>query len=92
MLKALPFWRMGDANNLSGESFFVALDFVETFEIALNGIFWIADLAGGATNKIVRSITVAYEACAHHQSSEVADMKRVGAWVGAPIEIMRSFV
>ena len=57
---------MGDANNLSGESFFVAFDFVEALKIAFDSVFWVANLAGGATNKIVRSITVAYEACAHH--------------------------
>ena len=83
---------MGDANNLGGKSGLVMFDFVEAFEIALGGIFWIADLAGGTTNEIVRSIAVTDEACAHHKSSEMADMKRIGTWVGAPIEITRSFV
>jgi hypothetical protein len=49
-------------------------------------------LAGSATDKIIRSIAVANEAGAHHKSSEVADVKRIGARVGAPIKITRSFV
>lgn len=83
---------MSDADDLFRESDLVFGDFVETLQIALDGIFWIADLAGGATNEIIRSIAVANEAGAHHKSSEVADMKRIGARVGAPIKITRSFV
>ena len=83
---------VGDLDDLFGESGLVAFDFVEVFKVAFGGIFGVANLAGGTTNEIVRSITVTDEACAHHESSEVADMKRIGTWVGAPIEIMRSFV
>ena len=83
---------MGNLDNLLSESDFVALDFVETFEVALDGVFWVTDLASGATYEIVRSIAVANEACAHHEGGKVTDMKRIGTWVGAPIEIMRSFV
>ena len=83
---------MGDFDDLLGESLFVGFDFVETFEVALDSILWIADLASCATDKIVRSIAVTNEACTHHKSSEVADVKRIGARVGAPIEIMWSFV
>ncbi len=83
---------MGDADDLLGKSGFVALDFVETFEVALDGILWVANLASSATDKIIRSITVADEAGAHHESSEMADMKRIGTRIGAPIKITRSFV
>ena len=64
--KLSAFWRVSDADNLGGESFFVLFDFVEALEVALDSILWVADLASGATDKIVRSITVAYEASAHH--------------------------
>ena len=60
------FWGMSDADNLSGKSLFVLFDFVETFKVALYGVFWVADLTSGTANKIVRSITVANEASAHH--------------------------
>ena len=60
------FWGMRDANDLSGKSGFVFFDFVEAFKIAFDGIFWVADLAGSAADKIVRSIAVANEASAHH--------------------------
>ena len=83
---------MRDADDLFGKGVLVFVDFVEAFKVALNGIFWIADLASRAADEIVRSITVANEACAHHKGGEVADMKRIGRWVGAPIEITRSFV
>ena len=83
---------MGDADDLFRESNLVFGDFVETLQIALDGIFWIADLAGGAADEIIWSIAVANEAGAHHKSSEVADMKRIGTRVGAPIKITRSFV
>ena len=83
---------VGDPDDLFGESGLVAFDFVEVFKVAFGGIFGVANLAGGTTNEIVRSITVTDEACAHHEGGEMADMKRIGAWVGAPIEIMRSFV
>ena len=83
---------MGNLDDLLSESGLVFLDFVETFKVALDGIFRIADLASSTANEIVRSITVANEACAHHESSEMADMKRIGTRVGAPIEITRSFV
>ena len=65
---------MGDFDDLFGKGGLVFLDFIETFKIALDGIFWVANLAGGATDKIVRSIAVTNEACAHHESSEVADV------------------
>lgn len=84
--------RMSDADDLLGKSGFVGGDFLEALKVALDGILWVANLAGSATDKIIRSIAVANEAGAHHESSEVADMKRVGARIGAPIKITRSFV
>ena len=83
---------MGDADDLLGESGFVALDFVEAFEVALDGIFWIANLAGCAANKIIRSISVTHKTSAHHEGGKVANVKAIGAWIGTPIEIARSFV
>ena len=83
---------MSDANDLLGKSGFVGGDFLEALKVALDGILWVANLAGSATDKIIRSIAVANEAGAHHESSEVTDMKRIGARVGAPIKITRSFV
>ena len=83
---------MGDADDLLGEGGFVVCDFVERLEVALGGVFRVANLASGAANKVIRSISVANEAGTHHESGEVADMKRVGGRVGAPIKIMRSFV
>ncbi len=85
-------WGMSDADDLLGQGDLVLGDFVETLQVAFDGILWIANLAGGAANKIIRSIAVANEACAHHESSEVADVKRIGTRVGAPIKITRSFV
>ena len=85
-------WGMSDADDLFRESDFVLCNFVETLEIAFDGVLRVADLTGGATNEIIRSIAVANEAGAHHKSSEVADMKRIGTRVGAPIKITRSFV
>ena len=85
-------WGMSDADDLLRECDFVLRDFVETLEVAFDGVLRITDLAGGATNEIIRSIAVANEAGAHHKSSEVADMKRIGTRVGAPIKITRSFV
>ena len=85
-------WGMSDADDLLGESDFVLCDFVEALEVTFDGIFRIANLASCATNEIIRSIAVANEAGAHHESSEVADVKRIGARVGAPIKITRSFV
>jgi hypothetical protein len=85
-------WGMGDADDLGSESGFIVLDFLERFEVALSGIFRIANLAGSTTNEIIRSITMACKASAHHQSSEVTDVKTIGGWVGAPIKITRSFV
>ena len=66
---------MGNFNDLLGKCGFVVLNFVEALEITFGGIFWVADLTSSATNEIVRSIIVANEACAHHESSEVADVK-----------------
>lgn len=83
---------MSDANDLTRESGFVVLDFVERLELAFSVVFWIADLASGATNQEIWSITMAYEASAHHESSEVTDVKTIGRRVGAPIKIARSFV
>lgn len=83
---------VGDANDLTRESGFVVLDFVERLELAFGVVFWIADLASGATNQEIWSITMAYEASAHHESSEVTDVKTIGGRIGAPIEIARSFV
>ena len=83
---------MSDADDLGSQSDLVLGDFIETLQIAFDGVFWVADLASSATNKIIRSIAVANEAGAHHKSSEVADMKRIGTRVGAPIKITRSFV
>lgn len=60
------FWGMSDADDLLGKSGLVFLDFVEALEIALGGVLWVTNLAGGTTDKIVRSIAVANEACAHH--------------------------
>jgi hypothetical protein len=85
-------WRMGNADDLCGESGFVVLDFLERFEVTLSGIFWITNLAGCTTDEIIWSIAVTGKASAHHESSEVANMKTIGGWVGAPIEITRSFV
>ena len=83
---------VGDANDLACESGFVVLDFVERLELAFGVVFWIADLASGATNQEICSITMAYEASAHHESSEVADVETISGRVGAPIKIARSFV
>lgn len=83
---------VGDADDLTRESGFVVLDFVERLELAFGVVFWIANLASGATNQEIWSITMAYEASAHHESSEVADVKTVSGRVGAPIKIARSFV
>jgi len=84
--------RVGDADDLLGEGDFVTGDFVETFEVAFDGVFGVANLAGGATNKIIRGITMTHEAGAHHQGSEMTDVKTIGAGVGTPIEITWSFV
>lgn len=83
---------MGDADDLACESGFVVLDFVERLELAFGVVFWIANLASGATNQEIWSITMTYEASAHHESSEVADVKTISGRVGAPIKIARSFV
>lgn len=83
---------VGDADDLTRESGFVVLDFVERLELAFGVVFWIADLASGATNQEIWSITMAHEASAHHESSEVADVKTISGRVGAPIKIARSFV
>ena len=83
---------VGDANDLACESGFVVLDFVERLKFAFGVVFWIANLASGATNQEIWSVTMAYEASAHHESSEVADVKTVSGRVGAPIKIARSFV
>ena len=65
---------MSDTNDLSGESAFVVFDFVEALEVAFGGIFRVANLASSATHEIVRSITVANEASAHHEGGEMTDM------------------
>lgn len=83
---------VGDADDLTRESGFVVLNFVERLELAFGVVFWIADLASGATNQEIWSITMAYEASAHHESSEVADVKTISGRVGAPIKIAWSFV
>ena len=83
---------VGDADDLTRESGFVVLNFVERLELAFGVVFWIANLASGATNQEIWSITMAYEASAHHESSEVADVKTISGRVGAPIKIARSFV
>ena len=83
---------MSDAHDLSGESGFVVLDFVERFEVAFGGIFWITDLASSATNEIIRSIAMTGKASAHHEGGQMTDMKTIGTRVGTPIEITRSFV
>lgn len=83
---------VGDANDLTRESGFVVFDFVERLELAFGVVFWIANLASGATNQEIWSITMAYEASAHHESSEVTDVKTISGRVGAPIKIARSFV
>ena len=57
---------MSDANDLGSKSSFVVFDFIERFEVALGSILWIADLASSAADKIIRSITMASEAGAHH--------------------------
>lgn len=41
---------VGDANDLTCESGFVVLDFVERLEFAFGVVFWIANLASGATD------------------------------------------
>ncbi len=83
---------MGDTNDLSGESAFVMLNFVEAFKVTLGSILRVANLASSAANEIIRSITVTNEASAHHEGGEMADMERIGGRVGTPIEIARSFV
>lgn len=83
---------MSDANDLTRESGFIVFDFVKWFELAFGVVFWIANLASGATNQEIWSITMAYEASAHHESSEVTDVKTISGRVGAPIKIARSFV
>ncbi len=60
------FWRVGNFDDLFGESDFILLDFVETLKVALDGILRVADLTSSAADKIVRSITVTNEAGAHH--------------------------
>ncbi len=60
------FWRVGDFDDLLGESDFILLDFVETFKVALDGVLRVANLTSSAADKIVRSIAVTNEACAHH--------------------------
>lgn len=67
-------WRMGNTDDLAGESGLVALNFIEALEVAFGGILWVANLTGGATDEIIRSISVADEAGAHHKCSEVADV------------------
>ena len=83
---------MGDFDDLLGKGNFVFGDFVEAFEVALNSVFRVANLARSATDKIIRSISVANKTSAHHEGGKVADMKRIGTWIGTPIEIARSFV
>lgn len=41
---------VGDADDLTRESGFVVLDFVERLELAFGVVFWIANLASGATD------------------------------------------
>ena len=60
------FWRVGNFDDLFGESDFILLDFVETFKVAFNGILRVANLTSSAADKVVRSIAVTNEACAHH--------------------------
>ncbi len=57
---------MGDFDDLFGESDFILLDFVETFKVALDSVLRVANLTSSAADKIVRSIAVTNEACAHH--------------------------
>ncbi len=68
------FGGMGNLDDLLGESDFVLFDFIKTFEVTLDGVFGVANLAGSATDEVIRSITVTNEACAHHESSEMANM------------------
>ena len=81
-----------NADNLGSESNFVFGDFIETFQIAFDGILWVADLAGSTTDEVVRGIAVANKTGAHHEGSKMADVKRIGARVGAPIKITRALV
>ena len=83
---------MGDTDDLLSESSLVCGDFVETLEVTLDGVLWIANLTGCTTDEIVRGIAMANETGTHHESSEMADVKRIGTRIGAPIKIAWAFV
>lgn len=85
-------WGMSDLNDLLREGDFVLGDFVETLKVALDSILRVTNLASRTANKIIRSISMANKACAHHEGSKMANVQRICAWIGTPIEIAWSFV
>ena len=72
-------------DDLLGKSNFVLGDFVEAFKVALDGVLRVANLASSTTNKIIRSISMANKACAHHEGSKMANVQGICTWIGTPI-------